>query len=155
MRKYLLSLVALFLFPAPAFAQLTVTEIQDLQFGELITRNPSAVGEVIVGADGSFSNNSDILVVTLGQRSRWSVSGAPLNTAFTVTIDSNTAVTRTLGGATGDFTIDNFTIFPVALTSDGAGNSSFFVGARARTAGGGQAYLDGAYNGTYDFTVQF
>ncbi len=149
-------ILTLLLCMLPGFAQaFTVTEVDDLRFGELITRNPAAVGRVTVAADGSFSNNAEIIVVSLGQRARYSISGAPLSTVFTVTIDANTNVTRTLGGTTGLFTVDNFTIFPAVLTSTPAGTGSFFIGARVNTQGGGTAYLDGAYDGTYDFTVNF
>ncbi len=154
MRKWYLIIAGVFFLPLQAGAY-TVTEIQAMEFGELITRNLAAVGEVVVGADGSFSNNANIIVTTLGQRARYSITGAPASTAFTFTLDANTNVTRTLGGGTGEFTVDNFTTHPAVLTSDGGGNATLFIGARIQTAGGGQVYLDGAYDGTYDFTVEF
>ena len=153
--RFLLILALCVFFASPAKAQLTVTFNQPLEFGTAITHRPNNVGTITVGADGTFSNNANILVISLGQRARFDITGAPASTSYTITIDSFTDVNRIGGGTTGNFTVDNFTTFPTVLESNGSGEDTFYLGARLSTNGGGQNYLDGTYEGTYDLTIDF
>jgi hypothetical protein len=137
-------------FSSGAKAQLTVTENRTLDFGTIVTRNLASVAEVTVSHTGVTTGNANAIVLEQGQSAEYIVEGGPASTVFTVTIDSDTDVSQ--GGTT--FTLDNFTTSP-GLQTNGAGEATFQMGARASSLGGGVPYPDGNYSGTYDFTVDF
>lgn len=156
MRLY--SFFCLFLFvlafrPVPSYAQLTITETQAIQFGTHVFKDPTKVSRVTINAStGATTADVDTIILIPGQRAEYSLTGGPPNTLYTITVDGDTDMS--LGG-NPIITLDNFVFKPNTLQTNGAGNDTFRMGARARSLGGGNVYGDGTYNGTYDFTVQF
>lgn len=147
---------ALFLLlPHTAQAQLTITPLQELNFGEFITRNPmTLVSRVTVSPNGNTTSNANTIILVPGQNAEFELTGGPANTAFNVTID--VIDPPGYGGVAGTpvFRLDNFQVRPNTLQTNGAGVDTFRIGARLRTITG-NSYPDGTYIGQYEFTVEF
>lgn len=156
MLRVILFLIA-FLFvavtPQRADAQLALTETQALSFGTIVIRSWATVARVTVNA---ASNNTTygpgVIGLSPGQRAEYDLTGGPASTAYSVSIDGDTDMYQGLNPV---IRLDNFVVRPNVLATNALGQDQLFIGARARTLGGGNVYLDGAYSGSFDFTVQF
>jgi hypothetical protein len=148
-------LFAIFLCVAqPAHAQLTVTEDTPMSFGTFVIRNLNVVGTVTVNPQNNqTSANTNIILLSNGQRGEFSITGGPASTNFTVTVTSS-GLTFGGGGGTA-LTIGSIEVRPVNLKTNGAGVANFTVGATLSSAGDGSFYTDGTYSEGVDFLVQF
>jgi hypothetical protein len=138
--------------PRPAQAQVTITEVVPLSFGEIVITNFAIVARVTITATGGFTRTGNVFFIQTPTRGRYDIAGAPPNTLYTVTLPSLVTLTGP-GGRT--FRLDSFTVRPTTLRTTAAGTHSFFIGGRLRTQTGGQVYGDGTYSGTVTVTVAF
>lgn len=132
-----------------AYAQ-TVTQVTPLYFGRFAIVDTSLVSQITVDPDGSVTTNANTAVIDEASPGEYTISG-PANRPYSVTLPSSI----TLSGPQGTMTIDNFSISPVVLITDGAGEDDITIGARLRTIGMAPGLPDGAYNGTLTITVNF
>ncbi|MBL4588821.1 MAG: DUF4402 domain-containing protein [Alphaproteobacteria bacterium] len=132
-----------------AHAQMIAT-FQPLKFGTIAIRNLTDMTEITVNGNGTFTTNANTFLIEDPQRGEYHITGAPVSTAYSVTFPASVSLT----GAGGNFTLDNFTTFPAILTTSAIGEATFFIGARNRSTGG-VTYGDGAYNDTFNITVNY
>ncbi|MDB2683061.1 hypothetical protein N9Z27_02280 [Alphaproteobacteria bacterium] len=128
----------------PALGQ-TVTQTRALSFGTGVITNNSAQHEILLNADGSFSNDPEIIFETNPITGIYQLTGA--NPSETLNI--NIVVDQQLLGPGTDFIIDNFDIDAPATTSI-SGGATIILGARMRTTGDSSAYANST-----TFTGQF
>ncbi len=151
-RAFATGLLFFFFFLCGTAQAQTITETQQLDFGTIVVLDINNVSQVTVNSNGSSSNNGFTYIVDVPQRGEYDITGGPANSAYTLTFPPSI----TLIGPCGGFTIDNFeTVASGALMTDGVGYDTFFLGARARSAGTGVGYPDGNYANTLDITVVF
>lgn len=154
MRYFLILLFGLSLaaIPGKSWAALSVVSTQSMSFGSFVIRSFASIARLTVHqATGVVTGDANVVLLSGGQNAQFSLTGGPLNTAFTVTLDATVSPMR-IGSS---FVLDQFSVAPAVLQTNGAGDDTFSIGFRATSAGGGLVYTDGVYNGNYDFTVQF
>lgn len=135
----------------PASAQV-IDEERPLSFGTVAIVSGAGVGRITIEPDGSYTSNSNLYVVTPPVRGEYHLSGATVSAIYTVT----TPLSVDMVGPNGAyFTLDNFEIRPVTLSTDGSGNDIFYLSGRLQTQGGGMVYEDGVYSGSITMTVDF
>ena len=122
-------------FSTYSYAQNIMT-VQDINFGQAVVLDNSAVYEINVGADGSNSSDPEFSFVTLPSRGEYYVSGLPSNALI---LNININVDQQLQGLGEDFIIDNFDI-DAPTNASPAGDLTVFLGARLRTTGSNIAY---------------
>jgi hypothetical protein len=130
-------LVGFFFLGTSAQAQ-TITTTQALDFGEAVILANDAQYEIVVSHNGSYSVDPQISLVTPPTEGIYQLSGAP---ALQLITAINITVTQQMIGAGEDFIIDNFDINNNPQT-DASGDLTVEVGARLRTSGTGNPYLD-------------
>lgn len=149
MRFLFLLLIGLSFFIAPAQAAVNIT--QPLSFGEFALRNNTARRQMRITAQDVFTKNAAFITLVRPQRAIVEVSGFPANTNLIVNVTFNS-----LSSGVGDlFTIDNPTLFPNTLRTNGSGNLTFYVGARLRTSGTGSVYPNNTYSGLMNISVNY
>ena len=148
-KLFLSLLFAVVLFGQASYAQ-TISTLRPLSFRTIAIKNYTSMISMTVNASGGYSTNSNTYIVEAPQRGEYLITGAPVSTSYTVTIPASIIMT----GPGGGFTVDNFTTFPNTLTTNGAGEATFYIGARATTAGG-MGYGDGTYGDSFDITVNY
>ncbi len=90
--------------------------------------------------------------MTQPTRGEYSVTGAPPNAAYTITLPMSVNV---MGPGGVSFILDNFEVSPSLHTTNASGEDTFYIGARLQTQGGGQVYQDGNYDGAVTVTLAF
>jgi Domain of unknown function (DUF4402) len=149
--RIILALLAMLaLRPASACAQ-TITETTQLTFGAIVLIDHNAVGRVTVDQNGGYSYNSNIYLIEDPETGIYDITGGPPNATYTVTF-TYPSVTITRSGI--NFIVDNFTVGPATLSTDGSGEDTFRIGARMQSQAG-LNYADGVYNGTIEVNVNF
>lgn len=134
-----------------SYAQ-TVTADIPLSFGRFVLVDFNTIGEITINTDGTFSKNSNVYTIDEPTRGEYSITDADANALFTITVPSSV----TLGGGTaGSFTLDNITVRPTTLMTDGGGNASFTLTGRLRSSGGGTFYSDDVYSDSFMITLNF
>jgi hypothetical protein len=129
----------------------TITEVQPLFFGEIVLIDTGVVGEVDVDANGSYSHNGNIYMITDAETGEYEISGGPNNAFYTLVLPSAPEL-MTRSGI--NFIVDNYEHLPLTLQTDGSGDSTFTVGARMQSQTG-LTYSDGNYDGDFDITVNW
>lgn len=110
------------------------------------------MGRVTIVSGGSYTYNSNVYIHVPPTRGEYTVTGGPPNTSFTVML---TPTSLPLPGPGGPFTLDNLTVEPALLVTDGAGDDTFYIIGRLQTLGGGTPYGDGTYTSSFLVTVNF
>ncbi len=136
---------------APVSAQ-DVTEIVPLSYGEIALTSYSNVARITITGAGSISTNSYVYLISQPTRGEYAVTGAPPNSAYTITPPLSVNVQ---GPGGRFFTLDNFEISPALPVTDALGEDTFYMGARLQSQGGGVIYMDGAYDGVVVLTLAF
>lgn len=151
MRLFFL-IASLLVFIAPGSACAAVTVQQALSFGSFIMRANDAQYDITVNADGSYSYDAaGYIEITPPDRGVYLFDSLPVSTAITsVDVTQNTALVA-VGGV---FQMVNFQETHPATTSP-LGEAQIFIGATARSNGGGSVYPDRTYIGTVDITINF
>lgn len=139
------------LLPFPCLAQ-DITEVTPLSFGDIALTSYNNVARITITGAGSVSTNSYVHLITQPTRGEYSVTSAPANAAYTVTLPLSVNV-QGPGGVY--FILDNFQVSPALHTTDASGEDTFYIGARLQTQGGGVNYLDGNYDGAVTITLAF
>lgn len=139
------------LLPFPCLAQ-DVTEVTPLSFGDIALTSYSNVARITITGAGSVSTNSYVYLITQPSRGEYSVTSAPANSAYTVTLPLSVNV-QGPGGVY--FILDNFEVSPSLHVTNPSGEDTFYIGARLQTQGGGVNYQDGNYNGAVTVTLAF
>lgn len=153
MRFFLGLMTLMVCVPVTARAQVVFTEMAPLTFGTIVITSFGTSVQIVVSPQPIMPvYTGPIIPITLGSRAHYNMTGAPVSTAFTISIYN---INNPVLGANPPFTLDNFTTFPLVLSTDAGGAADFFFGARLRSAGGGTPYGDGTYQGSYDFTINF
>lgn len=134
-------------FSAPAAAQITVVNVDDLAFGAIIV---GASGTVAVSPQGLRTASGGALLgpSTAVSPARFRVEGDP-HAAFSIVLPSSAVLSS--GAAT--MTVDTFVTSPVGsgvLGPDGLAEVE--LGATLRV---GASQPAGFYQGTFDFTVAY
>jgi hypothetical protein len=134
---------------APSATAQTITETQQLSFGNIVVTD-SASGHSLVLSPGGAVNFLDpaIYIIDPPQAGEYNFIGGTPNTQYDITFSNSIILLR---GAT-TFTVDDFVAQPATITTDGAGDASFSVGATL-TTDTGPAYADGNYSGSLDITI--
>lgn len=141
------------LLPGMAMAVPTLTIIDDITFGQFAVRNNDAVHTIVVDENNNFSHSAAGFVpVTDPQRGEFLLEDLPPNSPVTVSV-ADTSITLNGGGVGTAFSIRDYTF--TSITTDGAGNATFYMGATLRTSGTGQYYESGSYSGTAVMTVNY
>lgn len=144
-----LALVAVWM-PQQARAQ-SITEQVPLSFGRIAILSYVSVGRITINPGGGYSTNAEIAVIDPPVQGEYLVNG-PASTSYTITVSPSVNL---VGPGGAFFTLDNFEVRPLTLTTDGTGADTFFLTGRLQTQGGGMSYLDGSYNGTVSLTIAF
>ena len=131
----------------PVFAQ-TIIETQQLDFGTIVVANTASNRELVLQPNGGYISDPMIYVMNTPQAGEYELIGGTPSANYTISFDSGIVLQ---GGGT-DFTLDDFTALPAALTTDASGDASFSVGATLTAVSGG-TYSDGPYDGQLDITV--
>ena len=147
--KSLLSFLVLLALPIMANA--AVIETQALSFGEFAMRNNDASYDLTISPTGGISRDPIFLPFEDPQPGSYAVSGFPASTALIINVTFNDLT----GGGTQNFTISSAVISPATVTTDGAGEASFNVGATLSSSGTGVVYSDSTYNGLMTVSVNY
>ncbi len=150
----------------------TLTNTTDLDFGTIAAVRRGGGGGAIathtLGADSAndvtIANvggaTDDFLVdITSGDRATYTVAGAIPSQALVIQLPT-TDLTLTCGVCTGGnptFVVNTFVDDggDLAVTTDGSGDATIFVGAVLNTVAGTALYEDGTYSNTYDIIVSY
>lgn len=151
LRAGLAGAVAALFAPFPGLCQ-TFDQARSMDFGRIALTTYSQVGTLVVHPDGSYTATPEILVLDPPSAARFDATGFPANTAATLSVTDADA-TLGGGGAGQAFTIRDFVSAPGVLSTNGAGNMTFDLGATLRSAGDGQVYPDGSYSTTITLTL--
>lgn len=150
-RRIVCGVLAALCLSQPAAAQI-IDEERPLSFGSIAIVSTSSVARITVEPDGSYTTNSNLYVVTPPVLGEYHLSGAAVSSLYTVT----TPISVDLVGPDGAyFTLDNFVVRPMTLSTDASGNDIFYLSGRLQTQGGGMIYEDGPYVGSITMTVDF
>lgn len=136
---------------APAQAQ-TVTETSGISFGSFALANNNAVHTLSFTWTESVTADPAYILFTNPQRGEYAISGFPALSPLSVTIQ-NATLTKDGLGAGEAFSITAYD--RNAITTDGAGAATLYVGADLETSGSTSMYSDGSYSDTIDITVSF
>ena len=118
-----------------AFAQ-SISTTQALDFGEAVLLDNTAVREIILDQDASYSSDPEYVFVTNPVPGIYQLTGElPFRAIVSVTI----VVDQQMLGAGHQFTIDNFDIDHPPATN-GSGEATIRVGARMQSSGTGSTY---------------
>ena len=137
-------------FAPPSHAQLTV--IQDLAFGEFISKNNNAQYNLTVNPGGAFTFDPvGFIEINPPQSGIYDIGGfTPGESVTSVTVTQNTP----LGGVGSVFQMINFQENNSA-SADPLGIVRVEIGATVQTSGNGIPYGDAIYAGSADIMVNF
>ena len=129
-----------------------VIEIQPLDFGRWLVAGNNGVQNITLQTDSSYSNSAGIIMLSPPQAGIFLISGLPISQIISsVTITMTQAMSS---GAGEVFTMDNFT-YDAPPSTDGSGEATITIGARARTSGNGNPYANDVFNGDLEITFNF
>ena len=128
----------------------TLTQNQELTFGEGVIKDNSAQYEIVVDTDGSYTNDPEIALISFPQEGIYTFDGLQ-SQPITVIV----TVQQQLIGTGLDFVIDNITVDAPA-TTDPSGTATIRVGARMQTTGDGFSYNNSnSYSGLINVDVSY
>ena len=147
--------VILFLLPAPALAQETMTEVQSFDFGLFSLRDNNAQHTLDVDAsDNSYAADPAFAVATPPQRGEYLLEGFVPGTEIFVAV-ADGGLTLNGGGGTEVFATINYTVSPAPIIAGAGGDVTVYVGATLRTRGDTIAYGSGDYEDDLDITFSW
>lgn len=129
----------------------TVVVDQPLYFGQWVIPNFGSRARVTIRNNGSYTTNTNVYLMDTPTRGEYTVTGAPPNTSYSITVPSIVY----LSGPGGNFELDNINVRPNTLATNAAGEDQFRIAGRLRTVGGGTSYGDGNYNDTFTIIFNF
>jgi hypothetical protein len=134
-----------------ALAQVVMTETQKLHFGKWYFSGDNSPVTISVDTNGVMNVNSpDITMFTAPRPGVYTITGLPANAMIN---GVNIIVSESPNMGAGTFTVQNFTTsIPDA---DSNGRTILRIGAELVTAGGGNGYLGGMYNGSIDIEIDY
>jgi len=133
----------------------TISTVQELDFGYVVDRGGNRT-RIFANPDGSFSTNNDgVVFITNPRPAEIEISGAVGFSSYTV--DKTTPRRADITGPGVTARINNFLFSsPDGFAIDGAGNGSFFMGARLNTRRVSNApYPEAVFNGDIEIEVTF
>lgn len=130
-----------------------ITEVVPLSFGEIVIPSFASVARVTISPSGGFNTNSNVYLLSNPQRGEYTVSGAPPNTFYTISVPASIVL---VGPGSVTFTLDNLAATPgPPYQTDALGNDNFFISGRLQSQGGGVNYFDGTYDSNLPITLIF
>lgn len=130
----------------------SVTETRGISFGTFALANNNAAHTLSFTWTESVTADPAYIVILPPQRGEYAISGFPALSPLSVTINNATLTKDGMGG--GElFSITNYD--RNAITTDGSGNATLFVGGDLETSGSTSMYTDGNYSDVIDITVEF
>ena len=145
-------LTALFATQVPLAKAQTVVVDQPLSFGQIVIVDFNTIAEITIQTNGTYVKNSNTYVIIDPTRGEYTLTGAPASSTYTITVPSSVTIG---GGPGGGFTLDNITVRPTTLVTNGSGEDQFELTGRLRSAGGGTFYGDGTYSDNFTITFNF
>ena len=136
-------------------ASAAIIENRALSFGTFGLRDNAGVYTYVLSPLGAITADFEIVVIDDGLPGDYTVSGFPVTTALTFNVLGSSPLTLGGTGSRVPFPISNFTINPNPITTDGAGNASFTLGATLSTDGLGTMYSDGVFSDSVLIVVSF
>ena len=136
-----------------AHAQISITVDQPLNFGTYVIADFSSVAQITIRDNGSFTHSTNVYPIIDPTRGEYTLEApSNLNAVYTITVPSSFIFS---GGPGGSFTLDNISVRPNLLRTDGTGQDQFTLAGRLRSSGGGVFYGDGTYSDSFTITVNF
>lgn len=129
----------------------TITPVQEMSFGKFALKNNSSAHMLRVARTGGVTADSAYIVMDTPVPAEYTLAGFTPSTPLTVSIPDSTL---TAAGTGDHFDLRDFTPTP-GLTTDGAGGATLRFGASLYTSGSGTNYIDGAFSGDIDITVDY
>lgn len=149
-RFFTLSLLLLLGLPLQSLAQTVVVD-QPLYFGRWAIPDFNSIARVTIRNNGTYTTNGNVYLLDTPTRGEYTLTGAPANTTYSITVPSIVY----LSGPGGDFELDNINVRPNTLATNGIGEDQFRIVGRLRSTGGGMSYGDGNYNDTFTIIFNF
>ena len=144
-------LTVIFAFISPSQAQ-SITEIEEMNFGQGVVKNNDAQYTIELGADGSYNADPEIVFTNTPDPGEYLATGLPASTPI---INVTVSVIQQVVGDGEDFTIDNFDIDHPASTN-ASGELPIYLGARLTTTGTGINYTgDTTFNGIFNLIITY
>lgn len=147
---FVCSLLILVATPSPSYAQVVVTQVQELNFGKWFFDGNNAPVTITVTPTGTYNQSGSITMFTAPKPGIYNITGLPANTTFN---SVNVTMTQALILGGKSFTLDNFT--SQIPDADGSGNTQLRLGGEAMSSGDGQVYGGGVYNGQIDIELDY
>lgn len=150
-KLFFLTLFSLCLLTAQEATAQTITQNTPLSFGQVVLVDNAAPRQIVLLPGGGFTADPQYVFFTPPQLGNFTVSGYGPGVPLTVTVGITNL--NPIGGGTANFSTSSTFTNPATVTTDGAGEVTFDVGATLSSDGGGSTHMDDLYNGTYTITV--
>lgn len=154
--KYILFLAVLGWLSFSAFdakSQITVIVDQPLHFGRFVLADFSGVETIQIRTNGTFTATGNIYHIIDPTRGEYTLDApSNANSSYSISVPASFSFG---GGPGGSFTLDNITVRPNSLVTDGIGQDQFRLTGELHSAGGGVVYNDGTYSDSFTITVNF
>lgn len=146
----ILGMVAI-LWCTPAMAQVTITQVQQLNFGKWFFAGNTSTETITVSPVGVVNSSSPSIIMLGAPRPGiYNVTGLP---PFTVINGVNVLELQSLQNGGQEITLDNFTT--QIANADGSGNTQLRLGGEAQTSGDSQPYTGGIFAGQVSIEIDF
>lgn len=134
-----------------ALAQ-SITETTSISFGTFVLKDNNAVHTLSFTWTETVTPDPEFIIITNPSRGEYAITGFPASSPLSVSIQ-NADMTKDGLGVGEHFFITNYD--HNAVTTDGSGAATLYIGGDLETSGSMAMYTDGNHTDTINITVSF